>query len=89
MIVLVKIILFYLIGCILAYGRSYASFYIIDEKFIDSLPPKSTDDNFNIAISLFSWVSFITGIFIYFMDNEKYFLKYTNKDLWERYNNRK
>lgn len=81
------ILVIYIIGCILSYGRHYARMYEIDEDYINTLPPYK-DNSFTLLFSLFSWVGFIAGIIIYFGDEEKYFLKYSNKPLWDKYNKR-
>lgn len=68
------IIILYLIGCILSYGRFNASMYDIEEKFIEFIPPTP---NYLIVliISLSSWIAFIGGILLYFENNEHYFFK--------------
>lgn len=84
------IIAIYLIGCVLAYGRLYASFYEIDENYISWISPMGIKNfkGFALFQISMSWVTFLSGVLIYFTDDEKYFLKWSNKDLIERYNNR-
>lgn len=85
------LIILYIIGCILAYGRVAASFYCIDRQFIESLEPEPLFSRPGVAVlvilvTLLSWAGFIMGIMQYCMSNDYYFLKFSNKDLWEEYN---
>ena len=81
----------YIIGCILSYGKFYASLKGVDYKYEDSYPIKLTDNNYEILaiifITLLSWIGFLTGILRYFRYNAHYFLKYSDRDLKERYYN--
>lgn len=79
------IIILYIIGCILSYGRLTASTYIIDEEFIKFIPPTPAYLTISI-LSLFSWLAFIAGIFVYFENNEHYFFKWSYKPLWNEWN---
>ena len=78
------IITIYLIGCVLTYGRMLASEYEIDEYYIRTIPA-NPNYKFYIFYSIFSWIGFISGILIYFVDNQKYFLKFSYKDLIDYY----
>jgi phosphate starvation-inducible membrane PsiE len=79
------IIILYLIGCILSYGRINASMYAIDEEFIKFIPPTPAYLTISI-LSLFSWLMFIAVIFVYFENNEHYFFKWSYKPLWDEWN---
>lgn len=62
----------YLIGCVLAYGRLKAQQKEYEElcgmKF-----PFDLGEWFFVALS---WYTFITGTISYFVDKDKYFLKF-------------
>lgn len=76
----IQIILIYLLGIIPAYGRINGSFYEIDERFIGDIRPWPV-----MPFYFLSWVAFIVGIIIFFVNNEKYFFKWSKKDLWKKY----
>ena len=84
---IIGIIVFYLIGCILSYGRVYASFYEIEENYIKWFPP--TFPNHVMATiwftTLLSWFGLVAGIAIYKEDKEKYCFKYSSRDLVIKY----
>lgn len=82
---IIYIILIYLLGCILAYGRLYASFYEIDEEYLPTFKPEGMPTEIVLSI-LLSWITFIAGAIIFETNNEKYMFKWSNKDLWKRYN---
>lgn len=80
------VILIYLLGCILAYGRLLGSFYKIEEEFIPFIEPDFTNHKefiktmptLIIPVTFLSWFGFILGTIIYLSEgNYKYFLKYT------------
>jgi len=75
----------YILGCILAFGRFKASIYQIEEKYIEYFP---VWDNHRVIVffSLFSFIGFLAGIVVYFIEDEKYFFKYSYKPLIDRYN---
>ena len=81
-------ILVYLIGCVLAYGRLYASEALIDAKYPE-LPPANQPSSFIDGIIWFSWLSFFVGVFIYFQDErgQPYarFLRFHNQDIREQH----
>lgn len=67
---MITIILIYLLGCVLAYGRIYACLYEIGDIFTDE------DFRFTIGYSLLSWITFISGIVIYFSEDERDFIRF-------------
>ena len=73
-----------MIGCILSYGRVLACEYEIDERSIRTVPA-NPHYKFYIFCSILSWIGFILGTILYFVDNEKYFLKFSYKDLMDYY----
>jgi len=85
------IIVIYLIGYLLCYGRAYASMYNIDRHYCKDIRPNLNSDRFPVVISLFSWIGLLAGTIIYFLEWEKgdFFLKYNDDDLWEIYNQNK
>lgn len=78
-------IIFYLIGCILGYFRTYAHYYEIEEKYARIVKPQ---DPFKevLFISLASWFTFAVGITFYFLNKDKYFFKSNIKTALEIYN---
>lgn len=82
----VIIITIYILGCILSYGRVFASFYEIEEKFyIEGVEPSlKGQQEFFIAVALLSWLGFFSGVSIYFSKGEKYLLKYSLRKLKHR-----
>jgi len=86
----ILILMVYLAGCILAYGRIYASAYEIDREFIRWMKPTGLSlDTPTVLLVILSWFTFLAGSISYIADKDKYFLKYNNDDLIEKYNNRK
>ena len=58
--------------------------YEVDEKYIFKIPPG--DNYFEMFISFLSWFAFLCGVIVYFTDNDKYFFKWSKKNLWIKYN---
>lgn len=84
------VLVVYLAGAILSYGRSFASFYEIEEKFADVSEPSLKGAKVVILMAtLLSWIGFLGGIMVRFHYEEKYFLKYSMKDLKRRYKDAK
>lgn len=79
---IILIILVYLVGAVLAYGRCYAGFYEIDENY-PMLPPSI--DRFAFIPALLSWLGFLVGLVIYVFNSERYFLKFSKKPLVEKF----
>lgn len=82
------IILLLIITSILSFYRLLASFYEIEEDYIKTIPCeyKSNFDFFkkNLICSLPSLIPLIgltVGIICYYFENEKYFLKFSFKEL--------
>ena len=88
---MVILIIFYIIGCILSFGRLIAFVSNNDKKYIKNSPPETFDllsILTGLLIVLLSWITFICGVFIYLSDDKwdkPYFLKYHRLDLWEEY----
>lgn len=84
-----SLILAYIIGCVLSYGRVYASFYELEEKYCTTQFPEITKQTkiLFVYISILSWVGFLIGlVFFLFLKNEKYLFKFSINDLVEKYN---
>lgn len=84
----IGIVLFYLIGVVLAYGRLLASFAQIDADF-PMLTPLQPSPGIKY-VSLLSWFAVLTGIIVYFIDESgphRQFFRFTMKDIWETHNN--
>lgn len=77
----------YLAGVLLSLPRLIASFYEIDEYYIEHLPPSGY--HLEIVLSIFSWATVVAGLALYFGRKEKYFWKFSKKDLWRAYRNEK
>lgn len=71
------LILLYLIGTALSYGRNLASFYETykDNKWLFNNEWESFQSQL-IRITLMSWVGFILGTITYFAEKETIFLKF-------------
>jgi 4-hydroxybenzoate polyprenyltransferase len=70
-------------GSVLSYPRMVASFYEINEDYPRSKPQNCVPQM--VFAAVFSWVLFLGGIIIYFKDNEKYFWKWSKRDLRKKY----
>jgi hypothetical protein len=83
MLTLTIIIVIYLIGCIFFYLRITGFFYEIEEAYIEHVKCwiPNYGNNFIHLISILSWFGFISGIIIYFINDEKYFFKKSFKKL--------
>lgn len=77
------IVLIYTVGCILSYGRVFASFYAVEEKYCTKgiKPSLKEVRGLLTLITILSWLGFFTGTYIYFLQKEKYFLKYSLRKL--------
>lgn len=78
-------IIIYLIGCVLCFGRNNAGFYEIAEDF-PILKPRSSKGC--IPFSFTSWFGFLILVIMYLIGNERYFFKWSRKDLIDKYNNK-
>ena len=73
----------WILGSLLSIPRIIAQFYELDEEWQYAKPSNYV---FAVFISLaFSWIAVMVGILFYFMNEEKYFWKWSNKDLRKRY----
>ena len=63
-----------------------AQMYEINEKYLPYLKPKR-DTGTVILFCLFSWLTCIPVYLLYF-DNEKYFWKFSYKELFKQYNDK-
>ena len=86
-IIIFIIILVYLLGCILVYGKIIGSEYEIEEDYIDLIPCEyfSGGDKSILILSAYSWTLFFAATIIYFKDKEKYFFKWSFKPLIEKW----
>lgn len=78
-------IILYILGCILSYGRVNASFYEIEEEnnFMCTEAKNSIwkyEVKAPIIMVLLSWIGAFSGFIIYFLQKEKYFLRFKNWD---------
>lgn len=76
---LTYIAILYIIGCVLGYGRFYASMdYAYRKGWTDTQISFKVifEDSDVLAIILFSWFTFFVGVSIYFEDGEDNFLKF-------------
>ena len=74
----------YLAGCILSFGRGFAGFYEISEKYIkEGVRPLYPYGLF--FISMFSWLSLFILVAQGVFCNDKYLFKWSNKGLWDIY----
>lgn len=82
---MITIALIYIVGCILSYGRVFASFYEIEEEYyIKGIKPSLKEVQLILTlVAIFSWIGFFTGVYIYFLRKEKYFLKYSLRNIEE------
>ena len=78
-------IIFYLIGCLLCFGRIKAQFYEIEEKYIFLLPPENPQIIFVIFHSSFSWIGLLAGVVSKLMKKEKYWFKWSYKPLYDQW----
>lgn len=86
----ILIILFYLIGCVLSYGRMYGALRSIDYDYIKVFYPEDINAGYIYIITITSWLGFMIGILYYLAnilegDKEKYFIKFNKKDLIRMY----
>ena len=88
--IILLIVLIYLIGCVLSFGRNRATFYEISEQYLDfpAVEPYQLD-KFEFLSAVLSWIGFIAGVWGYFEDSEKYFFKWSKKPLWKKYHENK
>lgn len=84
--IILLIALIYLIGCVLSFGRSVASFYELDENYPELCP---TQLGFEYFVTALSWLGFISGVAIYRLNRERYFFKWSKKPLWKKYHENK
>jgi hypothetical protein len=78
------IVVFYLVGCVLAFGGLNAIFQNIDYKCIEDLPPSKLEKNCFWG-SPFSWFILLFTIYDNYKSNGEYYIKFSDKDLWEMY----
>lgn len=83
---MITIALIYIAGCILSYGRVFASFYEIEERFyIKGIEPSLKEQQLLfIIVAIYSWLGFFMGVYMYFLQKEKYLLKYSLRKLKTR-----
>lgn len=81
------IIVLYIIGAVLSFGRVVGSSYGIEEYYIEYLPCsfKSPFFPFSVFVTSVSWIGFLAGIIIYWAESEKYFFKWSFKPLIEKW----
>lgn len=87
---IIGIVILYLIGVVLSYGRMKAESYEIEKDRYENYPgigPMKEDCVFFIFI-IFSWYTFFIGVYDYFNSKEKYFFKWSKKELRIKWNNR-
>lgn len=97
--IIISILAFYIIGCVLAYGSIFASYWFIDKCFSEHIEPqahKMIKEEYKIV--LLSWWAFL---FYYFVRREdiksdkelgaygihRPLLKFSNKNLRDKYKN--
>lgn len=82
---MITIALIYIVGCILSYGRVFASFYEIEEKYyIEGIKPSLKEEQFLFtSVAILSWLGFFSGVCVYFLRGEKYLLKYSLRNIEE------
>jgi len=75
----IYIFVLYIIGCVLGFGRFYASMdYAYRKGWTNNqITSKNIfEDSQVLFISSFSWFTFFAGVSIYFEDGEDIFLKF-------------
>jgi len=81
---MIVVIIIYLVGCVLAYGRILGSIYpVYRENMLGAIMGEQEKEDFNnllwlsiFWISLLSYITFISFVFLYFIDREEYFFKW-------------
>jgi hypothetical protein len=81
---MIVVIIIYLVGCVLAYGRILGSIYpVYRENMLGAIMGEQEKEDFNnllwlsiFWISLLSYITFISFVFLYFIYGEEYFFKW-------------
>lgn len=89
--IVISVLIIYLIGVILTFGRLAGGTYGTIEEFIGTVPCEyknifKVDRVFN-QLACYSWLGFISGVFVYYILNQKYFFKWSFKPLLEQWPN--
>jgi len=78
-------IIFYLLGVLLSVGRHLAIDYEWYELQAKVIPPRRPCikhyQEWEMAMHLLSWFTFIILVLVYFQEHNKYFLKFTFKKI--------
>ena len=77
---MVVLLVIYLIGCILSFGRVFAVFCNVDKSIIEEYPPGpfTIAEVFSmIVFTLLSWIGFSAGLAVWFSEeaDRPFFLK--------------
>lgn len=77
------IVVLYLIGFVLAYGRAYASMYCIDLKYPDLLQEEyqilyahMSNTRFAFSVAWSSWFGFLVGVVMKYIYDDAYWFRY-------------
>ncbi len=81
----ILILLFYIAGCVLTHYRLYGSFYECDEAHPNVYPKVINCYPLWVCFVLLSWFTFLCLSISYFIEGDKYFFKFNNKELLKRH----